>query len=320
VEVTAVTDVDEVRAKAIAAELGAEVAGEPEELVARVDGVVVASPDATHSQLALLCIGMGTPALVEKPLANTAAAAREVVEAEQRAGQRLIQVGFMREYDPAHAALRRLVESGELGEPAFITGLHTNPKGAPRSLEEVVVQSLVHDLHSARFLTGRDIEEVFCRVVEDEAPGSVRGVTASLQLRGRCVGLLTMDSGSGYGYEVRAEVAGSAGAASLNDTALLTVLHDGQARRPLHQDWLTRFEEAYRLEAAAWIASLRAGVVSGPSAWDGYLAALAADACLRSAAQADRLRFGCYCPFPLHPERPEVVSQTSLERGGKAAL
>jgi myo-inositol 2-dehydrogenase/D-chiro-inositol 1-dehydrogenase len=38
-----------------------------------VEAVVVASPDATHAELALACLAAGKPLLLEKPLAATAA-------------------------------------------------------------------------------------------------------------------------------------------------------------------------------------------------------------------------------------------------------
>ncbi|MFI5425603.1 Gfo/Idh/MocA family protein [Aeromicrobium sp. UC242_57] len=65
-----------------------------------VDAVIIASPDFTHADLTKACFAAGKPVLCEKPLAVTAADALSVVEAEVALGRRLLQVGFMRRYDP----------------------------------------------------------------------------------------------------------------------------------------------------------------------------------------------------------------------------
>ena len=50
--------------------------------------------------------------LCEKPLATTAEASLLVAEAEAASGRRLVQVGFMRRFDPAYAAMKRELDDG----------------------------------------------------------------------------------------------------------------------------------------------------------------------------------------------------------------
>lgn len=45
----------------------------------------------------------------------------------------------------------------------------------------------------------------------------------------------------------------------------------------------TSAAEAYIIEAREWVYSLQIGTASGPSAWDGYVAMIIADACVESA-------------------------------------
>src|SRR3954447_23630174 len=92
----------------LAAEAGLDVAHtDPYALIEDpgVDAVIVASPGDTHDRLVLACVEAGKPVLCEKPLATTVSAARHVMEAEAALGRRLIQVGFMRRFDPGYAAL-----------------------------------------------------------------------------------------------------------------------------------------------------------------------------------------------------------------------
>jgi myo-inositol 2-dehydrogenase/D-chiro-inositol 1-dehydrogenase len=47
-------------------------------------------------------------------------------------------------------------------------------------------------------------------------------------------------------------------------------------------DWKQRFIDAYDVELQGFIDGLVKGKLTGPSAWDGYAAAVAADACVKA--------------------------------------
>lgn len=47
-------------------------------------------------------------------------------------------------------------------------------------------------------------------------------------------------------------------------------------------DWKQRFIDSYDVELQEWIASIGAGEVRGPNAWDGYFASVTADACIEA--------------------------------------
>src|SRR4051812_7910388 len=74
-----VFDSDPARAQTAAA--GAMVFPDPRSLIKsdRVGAVLIATPDATHGELALACLEAGKPVLCEKPLASSAAEALRVV-------------------------------------------------------------------------------------------------------------------------------------------------------------------------------------------------------------------------------------------------
>src|SRR3954471_6409132 len=129
-QVTAVTDVDLDRAKSVAAALPAAKALQTgQELIAdsEVDAVVVASWGPTHEEYVLACIEAGKQVFCEKPLATTQEACLRILDAEMKHGKRLVQVGFMRRYDPAYRALKETVASGAIGAPLFVHCAHRNP-------------------------------------------------------------------------------------------------------------------------------------------------------------------------------------------------
>ena len=158
VRVAAICDADAERAGRLAQD--AEVFSDPLALIAsdRVEAVVIASPDATHAGLAQACVAHRKFALCEKPLAGTAAEALQVVDAEVALGRRLIQVGYMRRFDPAYVEMKRAKDSGEIGEPVLLHNQHRNA-AAPDWFTGpmAVTNSFVHVIDISRWLLGSEL-------------------------------------------------------------------------------------------------------------------------------------------------------------------
>jgi len=79
------------------------------------DLVVVATPNDSHVQLASRAIESGLPVVVDKPLAPTSQAARELIEHAERRGVALT-VFHNRRWDSDQLTLRRLIRDGLLGD------------------------------------------------------------------------------------------------------------------------------------------------------------------------------------------------------------
>ena len=82
------------------------------------------------------------------------------------------------------------------------------------------------------------------------------------------------------------------------DVAL--VRYQGTRGFTFQRDWLERFQTAYVAELENWVASLCDGTAfAGATAWDGFRAALVADACIEALHSGH--------PTPVHtPARPEL--------------
>ena len=275
VVVAAVADADLARAAAAASAVGARTHADAVELIRSddVDAVVVASSDATHADFVLACLAEGKPVLCEKPLATTAEASLLVAEAEAASGRRLVQVGFMRRFDPGYAAMKRELDAGRLGEPLLVHCAHRNPSVPPTYTSDMLItSSLTHEIDVIRWITGEEIVAVTVR-----AP---RSSSRANGLRDPQLAILETASGvlvdaevfanAGYGYDIRCELVGEQGTASLPLAVAPT--------------FVERFADAYRLELQDWVDSVAAGGPTGPSAWDGYAASAVADACLASLA------------------------------------
>ena len=305
--VAAIMDVDLDRARSVAAECGGARVFDDAEEVIRADDVqalVIASPDATHRVLALECLRQNKPVLCEKPLARTAADAKDIVEAESQLGRRLVQVGFMRQYDPRHVAVKKALDSGSVGRPILFTGWHRNQESYPGMTSAlVVIGSCIHDLYSAQWLLGQEIEEVFIRGTstgwtskdctspgepsngETTAAGS-DGVLdlqlVQMALSGGCLAAIEVNMNARYGYEVGVQVTGEHGIVGTEPALGAVLRRDETCSQRVDSDWLERFDTAYRIEIQQWVKSVQNGSAEGPSAWDGYTTLLAAEACVRS--------------------------------------
>ena len=304
VAVTCVHDADVSRAGEVAASIGARVSTTPEELVGEVDAVVIASPDGAHATQAVLALAHGCFVMCEKPLATTAAEVLAVVDAELAIGQRRLQVGLMREFDPGHAAIAAAVRSGELGDTVVTRSTHLNPRPwlYPMPAERAITQSMIHDIHSVRFLSGAEVLDVDVDTVVEPANGSVRYVSARLRMSDGSIGIIDLSVGTGYGYRVDAEVVGTIATMATTDPASTTLWREGRAEQVVPDNWPERFATTYRDELVAWIDSLRNGVSVGATAWDGYVANLVAEACVASAETRRRVDVSI-------PERPSFYDR-----------
>lgn len=288
-QVVALMDVDRARLQQVAEACGAaHTFSDGHALINHpdVEAVLIASPDRFHAALTQACLDAGKPVLCEKPLALTAAEARRLVDAEVAGGRRLIQVGLMREYDPAHLRVKQTIDSGALGRALAFHGLHVNGGALSlRTIEDVITNSAVHDLHSARWMMGDEVARVYTSYVpySPDRPDTARLVQIHLHFRNGGVGHIECNVEAGYGYEVEVKMTGETGSVQTNSLQSPLVRYGNRRGQWVEEDWLQRFDTAYIREVREWIQSLQAGTPSGPSAWDGYMSMLAADACIASA-------------------------------------
>ncbi len=287
-QLAAIYDVAADRARQLADELGCGVRDSAEALIAdpAVDAVILASPSPLHAVQTLCCVAAGKPVLCEKPLATSAEDAARIIEAEAAGSRRLVQVGFMRRYDPALRGVRAAVADGVIGEPLLAHAVHRNPAAAPGFRSEMVpTDVLIHEFDQFRWIFGQEVIATTAVRVRS-TPG------AGPELRDPQVLLLELADGAlveleayvtcQYGYDVRCEVVGSRGVVQLENPAVTPLSVDGARRVPVPADWRARFAEAYRIELQEWVNGLAGDRVAGPNAWDGYAAAAVADSAVAS--------------------------------------
>ena len=133
-EVVGIADLDEARLQEIGDQYGVanRYATLADMLAAQaLDVVSVATPNKFHMPLTVEALEAGCHVLCEKPMALSAAEARQMLAAAERAGRRLM-INFSYRFNEQSQALKERVDAGELGEIYFGRTMWHRRRGMPR--------------------------------------------------------------------------------------------------------------------------------------------------------------------------------------------
>jgi predicted dehydrogenase len=124
----------------------------------QIQGIALATPAETHTELAIQAMQAGKDVFVEKPMALTLEDAEKMKEvAEQTA--RILMVGHLLEYHPAVLKLREMIASGQLGKINYIYSNRLN-FGKVRTEENALWSFAPHDVAVILRLMGQAPAEV----------------------------------------------------------------------------------------------------------------------------------------------------------------
>jgi myo-inositol 2-dehydrogenase/D-chiro-inositol 1-dehydrogenase len=296
-EIAALSDVNADSVRAVRADIApeAETFATGEELIAsdKVEAVLVTSWGTTHEQYVLAAIAVGKPCFCEKPLATTADGARRIVEAEVAHGARLVQVGYR--------MLKKAVDS-EIGRPLMVHAAHRNPSVPDAYITPMAIHdTLIHEIDVLRWLLDDDYvsAQVIFPKKTSHAHAALRDPQIVLLETAKGVRIdVEVFVNCRYGYDIQCQVVGEEGLAKLPEPMSVVMRKGAKLQSAILIDWKDRFIDSYDIELQDFIESAAGGTVSGPSSWDGYVAAVSSDACV--AAQE---RPGQIVPITL-PKRP----------------
>ena len=193
------------------------------EILARddIDGVLITAPARSHTELVVAAAGAGKHVFVEKPMAVTLADADRAIAAARDAGV-VLQVGFNRRFAPAFAATRAAVDAQRIGTPQLLRSLTRDPgpftaDPARIPLWTIFFETLIHDFDTLCFLnpgaTPTSVHAFADALVAPDAKPSGHLDTAVVTIRfdNGAIGTAEASFSALYGYDLRAEVFGSAG-------------------------------------------------------------------------------------------------------------
>ncbi len=153
------------------------------ELLAQCDAIVIATPAATHFELASQALSAGCSVLVEKPF-TTALCDAESLCALAKSEDQILQVGHIERFNPAVLALR---ESCKF--PEFLKFRRITQQPAQKPELNVVLDLMIHDLDLACWLCDSEltIEDV---ALEGDHPNENRAVVELRSRRGATISIV----------------------------------------------------------------------------------------------------------------------------------
>jgi myo-inositol 2-dehydrogenase/D-chiro-inositol 1-dehydrogenase len=291
-EIALVADVDGQRARALADRIGAPPwTTDARNLITddRVDAVIVASHDSSHSELVRRCLDARKPVLCEKPLAPTAGECREIVRLESEAirqtGRRLISLGFMRRFDPGYVEMKARLARNEVGSVMMTHSVSRGVASAPGATSELsITGSAIHEFDVIPWLTGSRIAEISWYAPQLGPSGRMRDPQLMVMAtEDGAVHTVETFLNASYGYDIQCEVVGDAGTTVLGSGHRTSASVAGRHASDFGMDWRPRFADAYRIEVQSWVTSVRTG--SEPEladARDGLRATLVSEAAIES--------------------------------------
>lgn len=244
-----------------------------EQSLAGADAVVIASSTASHPELVRQSVAAGKPVLVEKPIALEPEQL-VALAAELQGSAVPVMVGFHRRYDAAYTALRDRIARGDLGTVMLARAIsHDRQAPAPGYIPTsggIWRDLMIHDFDILPWVLNDRVVSVHAvgSVLTDTeltgpvyaGSGDADAATAVLTLESGATAVVTGTRANGAGQDVRLEVFGSRNtlAVGLEERTPVTSVEPGVlAPARYYDDFIDRFERAFRAEAAHFLKVVR---------------------------------------------------------------
>lgn len=233
------------------------------------DAVVITTPTFTHADLAIAAAQAGKHILLEKPMALNLTECDSIITAVSES-KVLLQLGFMRRFDPEFVAAAQRIQAGEIGQPMMIKSLTHGPGLPPPWARDLTTSNgnlaevNSHDWDTIRWLMDSNFERVYVEIANFK--GSKRGVETDNYYDNALVNVKFENEGLGsissicpcdYGYDARVEIVGEKGIMQIGElkgqAVVACVNRDQGLITPIFRTWPQRFEWAYIREMEHFI-------------------------------------------------------------------
>jgi predicted dehydrogenase len=184
-ELVGVVDVDEQRARDVAARFGGRVFAGFEDIAPLVDAVSVAVPTSKHFEAAAFFLNSGKHVLLEKPIATTMEEADQLIRLSEERGV-TFQIGHSERFNAAVQTLHKRIT-----KPMFIES-HRLAPFTPRGCDvDVVLDLMIHDLDIILSLLDSPVERVIDAVGVPLVSEYEDIANARIQFQNGCVANVT---------------------------------------------------------------------------------------------------------------------------------
>ncbi len=153
-ELVAVADTNADASGALASELGTKAMSDYHDLLGRVDAISIATPTATHFDIARQFLETGVHVLVEKPITESVEQAKQLIKMARDA-ECVLQVGHLERFNPTI-----LAAEPHLRTPRFIECQRLAPFRERGTDVNVVLDLMIHDLDLVQSIVGGGIASI----------------------------------------------------------------------------------------------------------------------------------------------------------------
>jgi myo-inositol 2-dehydrogenase/D-chiro-inositol 1-dehydrogenase/scyllo-inositol 2-dehydrogenase (NAD+) len=258
------------------------------------DAVVITTPTPTHLPIASLAAENKKHVFLEKPMALSIAECDAILNVIKK-NSVLLQIGFMRRFDPEFVAAAQRIEAGEIGQPMMIK-TNTHGPGLPppwardlKTSNGMLAEVNSHDWDTLRWFMGSNLERVYTEVAnfkgaanQVDTPNFYDNALVNVKFKNGGLGLISGVCPCGYGYDARVEIVGEKGIMQISElkgqSLVVCTDRDQGLITPIFRTWPERFKWAYIYELEHFVTCIqdetppRAGGIDGRWAVAGVLA------------------------------------------------
>ena len=237
------------------------------------DAVIITTPTPTHMPITVLAAENKKHVFLEKPMALYLEECDAINSAvEQNAV--ILQLGFMRRFNPEFAAAAQRIEAGEIGQPMMIKS-NTHGPGLPppwardlRTSNGMLAEVNSHDWDTTRWLMGSTFERVYTEVANFkgadrnvDTPNFYDNVLVNIKFESGGLGMISGVCPCDYGYDARVEIIGDKGIMQIGElqghSVVVCTNRDQGLITPIIRTWQERFAWAYVYEFEHFVACIQ---------------------------------------------------------------
>jgi myo-inositol 2-dehydrogenase/D-chiro-inositol 1-dehydrogenase/scyllo-inositol 2-dehydrogenase (NAD+) len=237
------------------------------------DAVIITTPTPTHLALTALAAENGKHVFLEKPMALNIDECDEINRITTK-HTILLQLGFMRRFDPEFVAAAARIEAGEIGQPMMVKSLTHGPGLPPpwardlKTSNGMLAEVNSHDWDSTRWLMGSNYERVYTEVANFkgaanniDTPNFYDNVLVNIKFQNGGLGMISGVCPCGYGYDARVEIIGDKGIMQIGElqgqAVVVCTNRDQGLITPIFRTWPERFIWGYIYEMEHFVACIQ---------------------------------------------------------------
>lgn len=249
------------------------------------DATIITTPTFTHKQLACDSAGYGKHVFLEKPMALNLEECDQIIEACTK-NDVILQMGFMRRFEPEFVDAAKRIEAGEIGAPMMVKSLTHGPGLPPawaRDLNRsngMLAEVNSHDWDATRWLMGSNFNRVYTEVANFkgnkfsvDTPDFYDNVLVSIRFESGGLGMFSGICPCEYGYDARMEIVGDKGImqiGSMNGQSIVVCTNRDQGLiSPIYRTWPQRFSWGYIYELEHFVKCIQSETQPKVSGEDG---------------------------------------------------